>query len=111
MLPRLPFFRQETPYSCIPACLRMVLAHWGIDTDEDQIRQRSMTTLWGTSARDAIKCIQSYGLSAEEIRHATIDNLRDWLEHDLFPILLIDLRPVRGEIGRHSDCGRKHLRN
>lgn len=102
MPPRLPFFKQETPYSCVPACLRIALAHWGIEADEDQIRLRSFTTFWGTNARDAIACARSFGLFAEEIRDATFDDLREWLEQDVVPILLIDLRPLRDEMGRHA---------
>lgn len=102
MLPRLPFFKQETPYSCVPACLRMVLSHQGIEASEDELRLRSRTSLWGTNARDAIACVKSFGLQAEEVREATAENLREWLDHGLFPILLIDLRPIRGEVGRHA---------
>ena len=98
----LPFFKQETPYSCVPACLRMALAHWNIETNEDQLRLRSYTTWWGTRARDAVACIQSFGLAAEEIRDATLNDLRQWLKQDGVAILLIDLQPLRGEIGRHS---------
>lgn len=98
----LPFFKQETPYSCVPACLRMALAHWDIETDEDQLRLQSYTTLWGTRARDAIACIQSFGLAAEEIRDATLNDLRQWLKQDMVAILLIDHQPLRGELGRHA---------
>jgi len=102
MPPRLPFFKQETPYSCVPACLRMVLSHLGIEASEDELRLRSLTTLWGTNARDAIACAKSFGLQAKEVREATIENLREWLNQGLFPILLIDLRPIHGEVGRHA---------
>ena len=102
MPPRLPFFKKETPYSCVPACLRIVLSHFGIEASEDELRLRSLTSLWGTNASDAIACVKSFGLQAEEVREATVENLREWLNHGLFPILLIDPRPIRGEVGRHA---------
>lgn len=102
MPPRLPFFKQETPYSCVAACLRMVLSHFGIEATEDELRLRSLTTLWGTNARDAVACVKSFGLRSEEVRDATVKNLREWLNQGIFPILLIDLRPIRGEVGRHA---------
>lgn len=80
----------------------MVLAHYGIEASEDDLRFRSYTTLWGTNARDAVACARSFGLQARVIREATTDNLREWLDRGLFPILLIDLRPIHGELGRHS---------
>lgn len=95
-------FKQETPYSCMPACLRIVLHHFGIEASEDDLRLRSYTTLWGTNARDAVVCAASFGLRSEEIREATLENLRAWLNQSLFPILLIDLRPIHGQVGRHA---------
>ena len=96
------FFRQETPYSCVPACLRMVLAHFDVEANEDELRRRAYTTHLGTSASDAVACVKSYGLQAEEIRDATLGNLREWPGRNLFPILFIDLRPIYGEVGRHA---------
>ena len=98
----LPFFSQETPYSCVPACLRMGLAHFGIEASEDEVRRRAYTTLWGTNARDAVACIRSFGLLAEEKKDASLVDLHQWLAGGLFPILLIDLRPLHNEAGRHA---------
>jgi len=96
------FFEQETPYSCVPACLRMVLNHFGIEASEDELRLRSYTTHLGTNARDAVVCVQSYGLHAKEFREASLEELRGWLGKNLYPVLLIDLRPLRNETGRHA---------
>ncbi|MFQ6014816.1 MAG: cysteine peptidase family C39 domain-containing protein [Anaerolineae bacterium] len=38
MTPTLPVYQQETPYSCVAACLRMVLAYFGVEVDEDALR-------------------------------------------------------------------------
>ncbi len=96
------FYEQETPYSCVPACLRIVLNYFGIEASEDELRLRSYTTHLGTNARDAVVCVQSYGLRAEEFRGASLEELRGWLSKELYPILLIDLRPLRDETGRHA---------
>ncbi len=100
--PQPTFFQQETPYSCVPACLKMVLSAFGIEATEDDLRQRSLTTLWGTRASDVVACIKSFGLEAEAMRDATQANIREWLQQGLFPILLIDLRPIHNEVGRHA---------
>ena len=43
-----PHFKQELPYSCMAACVRMVLAHYRRDASEDEYRQ-----LLGTSPYSA----------------------------------------------------------
>ena len=45
-----PHFRQEFPYSCVPACLRMVLAHFGRNHSEDELRRLLETGPQGTRA-------------------------------------------------------------
>ncbi|MGH9846476.1 MAG: cysteine peptidase family C39 domain-containing protein [Blastocatellia bacterium] len=46
-----PFHKQETGYSCVPACLRMVLGSFGLDVSEIELRARCDTTpLYGTEA-------------------------------------------------------------
>jgi Peptidase_C39 like family len=40
MQSKLPFYRQEKPYSCVPACLRMVLAAKGYVVSESVLRER-----------------------------------------------------------------------
>ncbi len=80
----------------------MVLNHFGIEASEDELRLRSYTTHLGTNARDAIACVQSYGLQGEEFREASLEMLRRWLGKELYPVLLIDLRSLRNEIGRHA---------
>ena len=40
---KVKWFRQERPYSCGAACLRMVLDFHGIDIPEDELRQRTKT--------------------------------------------------------------------
>ena len=35
------FFKQEKSYSCMVACLRMVLEHYGVTENEDILREKS----------------------------------------------------------------------
>jgi len=101
MTARLPLFRQETPYSCMAACLRMVLAYLGTEVDEDTVREQSYTTLWGTSTRDAAACAHGYGLEAVWVQEAGPDDLVRWLEADLFPILVARLVHL-GQWSKHA---------
>lgn len=46
-----PHYKQEWPYSCVAACVRMVLAHYGQFRTEDEVRQLLGTGPHGTRAR------------------------------------------------------------
>ncbi len=48
-----PFHKQETRYSCVPACLRMVLGSFDVDISESVLRTRCDCTPYGT---DALMC-------------------------------------------------------
>ena len=49
-----PHFKQEFNYSCVPACARMVLAHFGQTCTEDDLRQLLGTGPHGTRARNLL---------------------------------------------------------
>ncbi len=50
-----PHFQQEFEYSCVPACLRMVLAHYGDTRTEAELRLLLDTQLTGTRARNIMR--------------------------------------------------------
>jgi len=59
-MPKIPYFRQETEWSCGATCLRMVLAAMGIKKSEKQVIQLLKTnSRWGTNNA-------SFGLFAEK---------------------------------------------
>lgn len=89
--------KQETPYSCMPACLRMVMASFGIFVEEDELRNRAYTTLWGTSIMDAPRCAMQYGFQAH-VERGNAQLLQDWLTEGLLPIFVIRLKPY----GKHA---------
>ena len=101
MTRKLPVYRQETPYSCMAAWLRMVMVHLGVEVDEDTLRERSYTTLWGTSITDAAACACAYGLTAAWTEEAGGDDLAHWLEEGLFPILVVRLTHL-GHRSKHA---------
>ena len=53
-----PHFRQEFNYSCVAACIRMVMAHYGRNESEDNVRQLLGTTSRGTRAAHVTNIIQ-----------------------------------------------------
>ena len=90
----LPFYPQETRYSCVPACLRMVMGHIGIFVDEATLYDCCNTDRLGTTATDAAKCAQSHGLQAVAAADATNEQLLAWLADDKYPIVFLNLFPI-----------------
>ncbi|MBI4671680.1 MAG: hypothetical protein HY741_08450 [Chloroflexi bacterium] len=86
----LPVYLQETPYSYVAACLRIVFAHFGTHVTEDELRERSYTTLWGTSTTDAVRCAVQYGFEAT-LERGTAQELGNWIADGFSPIVIIRL--------------------
>jgi ABC-type bacteriocin/lantibiotic exporter with double-glycine peptidase domain len=89
----LPFRRQEQPYSCTVACLRMLLAHHGTEIDESTLRQRCKTGELGTYARDILGCARELGFAAS-IEHLSLERLRLLVDQGIFPIAYINMFPT-----------------
>ena len=53
-----PHFRQEFNYSCVAACVRMVMAHYGRNESEDNMRQLLGTRPRGTRAANVTNVVQ-----------------------------------------------------
>ena len=98
----LTYFPQETRTSCTVACLRMVLNHWGIIVVEESLRACCQHTNQGTVARHAITCAKSYGLLAEERRRTTWSEMTTFLQQDIYPIMLLNLFPLKAHWVRHA---------
>ena len=75
MKSNLPFYKQEHPYSCTVACLRILLAHYGIEVSEAELREKCKTGELGTYARNILACAQEYGFSAT-LEHLSIERLK-----------------------------------
>jgi hypothetical protein len=55
--------QQETRYSCVPACLRIVLAHLGLTLTETELRTLCDCTPFGTDALKAVDAVRQLGFS------------------------------------------------
>ncbi|MFN0120963.1 MAG: cysteine peptidase family C39 domain-containing protein [Blastocatellia bacterium] len=63
MLLKPPFFKQERIYSCVPACLKMVLAGFGHEITEADLCHLSDTTINGTDAFLAVDALRRPGFA------------------------------------------------
>ncbi len=69
-------FKQEHPHTCLPACIRMVLAYWGRDYAESELAQVcGAIPVWGTLPSDAVEGLTSLGYHALWFEYATLERL------------------------------------
>lgn len=60
-----PHFQQELDYSCLPACVRMVLAFYGSDHSESELRGLLKTRQGGTSPANVLMRLPALGFNVE----------------------------------------------
>ena len=93
----LPFFPQEHPESCVPACVRILLAHYGQAYSESEIYACCQTDFNGTLPSTVIHCLQSLGFKATAPRLSGFDALLEELTvGQIIPIVYINLAPLLG---------------
>ena len=72
----LPYFQQQTDYTCGPAALRSVLASIGIRASEEELAARAWCTPEdGTLPRGMVAAAQSYGLAVTAYHGWTLGEL------------------------------------
>jgi len=87
-----PHCRQEFNYSCVAACVRMVLAHQGRDLSEADLRQLLNTQPHGTRARN-LTAVASLGFEVQ-LDPSNLSQLRDALAAGIPPIVFVDTGPL-----------------
>lgn len=98
-----PFHKQETRYSCVPACLRMVLGSFGIDLPEDELRTRcDCTPLYGTDALMAVEVARQLGFAGTAKYTLSPAELQTLITMGHHPIVFVDLRPIDGIANTHA---------
>jgi ABC-type bacteriocin/lantibiotic exporter with double-glycine peptidase domain len=99
---KLPFYRQETPDSCVPACLRIVLAGLGVEITEVRLRQMCDCTILGTEALNAVDTARKLGFPMAHKENLSIEQLDAVVQSGCNPIVYVNLRPIDGEEGIHA---------
>lgn len=94
---RISFFAQERPESCVPACLRLVLGHFGVTRTESELYVCCQTDIDGTLPSIAAQCAESFGFTAISIRlpdySALLHQIDDGYVH---PVVFVNLSPLLG---------------
>jgi ABC-type bacteriocin/lantibiotic exporter with double-glycine peptidase domain len=102
MLSKPPFHKQETRYSCVSACLRMVFGSFGVDIAEDELRERCDCTPYGTDALKAVDAARQFGFAGTAKHTLTLEELRTVVTEGQHPIVFVDLTPIEGTEAIHT---------
>lgn len=99
-----PFYKQELPDSCLPTCLRMLLAERGQFLTEARIRKLcGYRPLYGALSTDVVTAAQALGfIDTEETQSLRLADLRDEIRAGTYPIVGVSLRLLNGMAGEHA---------
>ena len=97
-----PFYQQETPDSCVPACLRMVLAGLGMTITEAELRRLCDCTIDGTRALPALDAVRSLGFLKSSKQTLAFGELTELLEQGHYPIVFVEMYPIDGIYQIHA---------
>ncbi len=85
----LPLYRQEKRNTCALACLRMVLAAYGTDVEEDVLEGKARMEPDGTDIGELERLARRFGLVAD-VQETTINQIRRLLADGKLGIAYID---------------------
>jgi ABC-type bacteriocin/lantibiotic exporter with double-glycine peptidase domain len=97
----LPRFKQEEPWTCLPACIRIVFAYWELELSERAIAEACGSSPLGTTFDQAAAGIESAGFEAL----VTGDQGLDWLLEQLVceqPVIVSQRFPTGRSPVRHA---------
>ncbi len=85
-----PHFQQTTSYTCIPACIRMVLAYHGKQYSEQALAFALQTVpLLGTLPENVAPVLEDWGHNIRWFENGTIDQLTKLLAQNLPVIIFV----------------------
>ena len=86
----------------MPACLRTVLASFGLDVSESELRTLCDTTIFGTAALKAVDAARALGFAGAAKHNLTLEELTAAVDAGLFPIVFVNLDPISGKDAAHA---------
>lgn len=99
-----PYFKQQYPYTCVVACVRMLLAYMGKEYTKDELVGTFGTVpVWGTRPEAAIAGLENLGYHGLWFENASLERLLDLLDHG-WPVIAF-LRAAdlpHGHAGLHA---------
>ncbi len=96
------FHKQEFGYSCVPACLRMVLLSFGVDLPESKLRESCDSTIMGTDALKAVDAVRRLGFINSRKHTLSPEELKEAVTAGHYPIVFVWTFPLDGRDDLHA---------
>ena len=80
----------------------MVLASYGLDLTEAELRELCDCTFFGTDALQAVNAVRQLGFPETIKTNLTLLQLKNLTAHQQSPIVYISLQPLEGTKGIHA---------
>ena len=94
---KVPFFKQDTPYTCGPVTLQMAFDFFGVFEGEKQLAREAHTDHeTGTKPKWMIDVAEKKGFYCHEETEATLDDVCYFLEKKL-PVIIYFIEPSEDE--------------
>lgn len=93
---KVPYYKQEFSWSCLPACVRMLLEFYDIKVEEKELRKLFGTTIeGGTNWSDVVKGIKESDVDFVYLRNQNLGKLKELVEKLKIPtIVSVDTREL-----------------
>ena len=99
----IPFYRQECYESCVPACLRMILADNDIERAEADLYKCCETDEEGTLPSATVQCAKQFRFEAKSLRLSTLNELVEYVSKpSTYVIAYVDLSYLLNLVGIHA---------
>lgn len=86
----------------MPACLRTVLASFGLNVSESELRTLCDTTIFGTAALKTVDAARALGFAGTAKHNLTLEDLTAAVDAGLYPIVFVNLDPISGKDAAHA---------
>ena len=101
---------QETPWTCGPASLRAVLAHYGRDVSEPELERAAVTApAIGARPEGMVHAAEVYGCHARAFVMNSVGELVGLLAKSIPPIVIVDSWTRPGKVGHYVVVSRIDL--
>jgi len=99
----IPKLKQESNYTCLPACVRIILDYFNCKLSEKDISIACNTTKAGTLLNDSLHAIQSFGFNVTQIQDGMLDDLFQSIVDGEPVIVIIGVEHLPyGDFGTHA---------
>jgi len=88
---KIPYYKQGREYTCGIACLRMVLEYFGLNFSEERLITIGDVGREGTTPDALVEIAKRIGAMADASPDRDIKYLRQCIENNIPPIVLIDI--------------------